>query len=159
MPRLAFRMSTHFRAALRADVPAMLAHQRDYYAAEGYAFDETAARGALDGLLGDANRGRVGVLDDAGVVVGSLAVTFGWSLEYQGRDAFVDELYVAASHRGRGLGRMAMTLAEDACRAAGVRALHLEVERANTHARALYERTGFVDRERLLMTRRLTPIR
>jgi ribosomal protein S18 acetylase RimI-like enzyme len=152
-------MSAAFRAATSADVPAVLAHQREYYATDGYTFDEAAARAALDGLLAEGMRGRLWVLADGDQVVGYLAVTFGWSLEYQGRDAFVDELYVAASHRGRGLGRMAMTLAEDACRAAGVRALHLEVERANTRARALYERTGFVDHERLLMTRRLTPIR
>ena len=149
-------MPAAFRDATPADVPAILAHQRDYYATDGYAFDEAAAREAIAGLLADAHRGRLWVLADAGAVVGYLAVTFGWSLEYQGRDAFVDELYVAPSHRGRGLGRAAMTLAEEACRAAGVRALHLEVERENATARALYARMGFGDTGRILMTRRLT---
>jgi ribosomal protein S18 acetylase RimI-like enzyme len=156
-------MSAAFRFASLADVPAILAHQRAYYAAEGYAFDVTVARAAIEGLLGDAERGRLWVLaeGDSGddLIVGYLAVTFGWSLEWGGRDAFVDELYLAPSHRGGRIGRTAIALAEDACRAAGVRALHLEVERENERGRALYARTGFADTDRLLLTRRLTPTR
>ena len=157
-------MSAAFRFASLADVPAILTHQRAYYEAEGYAFDEAVARAAIEGLLGDPERGRLWVLTESDSngpdsIVGYLAVTFGWSLEWGGRDAFVDELYLAPSHRGRGIGRTAIALAEDACRAAGVRALHLEVERENVRGRALYARTGFADADRLLLTRRLTPTR
>ena len=154
-------MSAAFRSASLADVPAILAHQRAYYAADGYAFDEAVARAAIEGLLGDPERGRLWVLaeGDTHEIVGYLAVTFGWSLEWGGRDAFVDELYLAPSHRGDGIGGKAIALAGEACRAAGVRALHLEVERANTRGRALYARTGFADTDRLLLTRRLTPTR
>jgi ribosomal protein S18 acetylase RimI-like enzyme len=150
-------MAAAFRAARPADVDAIVALVHEYYAGEGYAFDEAAARRAIAGL--DATRGRLWVADEGGAVVGYLAVTFGWSIEYHGRDAFIDELYVAPSHRGRGLGRAAMTLAEEACRTAGVQALHLEVERTNVNARELYRRRGFTDSERLLMTRPLTPLR
>ena len=158
-------MSAAFRSAFLADVPAILAHQHAYYAGEGYAFDEAVARAAIEGLLGDPERGRLWVLaerdtdDPDDPIVGYLAVTFGWSLEWGGRDAFVDELYLAPSHRGGGIGRTAIALAEDACRAAGVRALHLEVERENARGRALYARAGFADTERLLLTRRLIPTR
>ena len=152
-------MSAAFRSASHADVPAVLAHQRAFYAADGYAFDETVARAAIEGLLDDPDRGRLWVLTDGDTIVGYLAVTFGWSLEWGGRDAFVDELYLAPSHRGSGIGRTAIALAEDACRAAGVRALHLEVERENARGRALYASTGFADTDRLLLTRRLTPTR
>ena len=161
-------MSAAFRFASLADVPAILAHQRAWYAAEGYAFDEAVARAAIEGLLGQSERGRLWVLaegdsndpnDPDALVLGYLAVTFGWSLEWGGRDAFVDELYLAPSHRGGGIGRTAIALAEDACRAAGVRALHLEVERENARGRALYASTGFADTDRLLLTRRLTPTR
>jgi ribosomal protein S18 acetylase RimI-like enzyme len=152
-------MATAFRAAAPPDVDAIVALARDYYAAERYAFDEPAARRAIEALAADPALGRCWVADDDGAVVGYLAVTFGWSLEYQGRDAFVDELYLAPSHRGHGLGRAAMTLAEEACRAAGVRALHLEVERENTVACELYRRRGFADHARILMTKALTPLR
>ena len=90
-------------------------------------------------------------------VAGYLVVCFGWSLEFQGRDAFVDELYVREAFRGQGLGTRALEVAADLCRASGVRALHLEVERRNTRAQDVYRRAGFVDREYYLMTRRLAP--
>jgi len=152
-------MAAAFRIATTDDLDAILNHQCAYYAAEGYPFDAPAARDALRGLATDAARGRLWVLDDGGVVGGYLAITFGWSLEFQGRDAFVDELYLAPAHRGHGTGHTAMALAEAACREAGVRALHLEVERANAPARALYARSGFADQDRLLLTKRLTPVR
>src|SRR5262249_50326298 len=76
-------------------------------------------------------------------------------------DAFVDELYVEEAHRGRGAGGLALRLAEDACRAVGVRALHLEVDRENHRARAVYEKAGFEDRDNHLLTKRLaqSPLR
>ena len=49
-----------------------------------------------------------------------------------------------------------MAFAETQCRAVGVRALHLEVERDNTNARALYRKVGFVDHDRYLMTKRIS---
>src|SRR4051794_13451109 len=97
-------MSTDFRPASPADIPAILAHQRDFYAAEGYAFDEAVARHAIEGLSSDSERGHLWVLSIETSVMGYLAVTFGWSLEFGGRDAFVDEVYVAPAHRGAGWG-------------------------------------------------------
>ena len=40
-----------------------------------------------------------------------------------------------------------------ACAEAGVRALHLEVERHKDNARGLYRRWGFVEHDRVLMTK------
>ena len=45
-----------------------------------------------------------------------VVLTLGWSLEYHGRDAFVDELFIAPSCRGRGLSKLALGVLEDACR-------------------------------------------
>jgi ribosomal protein S18 acetylase RimI-like enzyme len=71
-----------------------------------------------------------------------------FSVEFGERDAFVDELYVADAARGHGLGSAALQVAEEACREAGIHALHLEVEHANPRARALYERHGYIAHER-----------
>ena len=38
----------------------------------------------------------------------------------------------------------------------GVRALHLEVDRENGRARAVYEKAGIEDRNNYLLTKRLT---
>ena len=89
-------------------------------------------------------------------LLGYLAVTFGFSLEFYGRDAFIDELFIRPAFRGRGLGARALQSVEPECRALGVRALHLEVERDNAVGRELYRKQGFLDNERQLLSKRLT---
>ena len=139
-----------FRRATPADLPSLLAMQREFYAHERYPFDEGVAAAAMRALLEDASLGRMMIADEAGYFV----VTFGYSLEFGGRDAFVDELYVLPAARGRGLGTQALALAEEVCREASVRALHLEVEFENPEAKRLYARSGYYEHTRHLMTRK-----
>jgi GNAT superfamily N-acetyltransferase len=143
-----------FRIAAEADVSAVLPLMRQYYAEDGYEFDEMAARRALLDLIRDERLGRLWVAEIESIV-GYLAVTLGFSLEYRGRDAFIDELFVEQSSRGIGLGREALAIAESYSRDAGVRALHLEVEPARKAARGLYRATGFEVHSRYLMTKLL----
>jgi diamine N-acetyltransferase len=105
---------------------------------------------------GDESLGHVWLISYEGEAVGSLVLTLGYSLEYGGRDAFIDEVYIRESHRGQGIGQHALTFAENVCRSLGVRALHLEVERENTTAHGLYRKAGFVDHDRYLMTKRIS---
>jgi GNAT superfamily N-acetyltransferase len=139
-----------FRRATLADLASLLAMQREFYAHEQYPFDEAVAAEAMGALIEDVSLGRMMIAEDAGYLV----VTFGYSLEFGGRDAFVDELYVLPSARGRGLGTEALALAEELCRDAGVRALHLEVEFENSEAKRLYARSGYYEHTRHLMTKK-----
>jgi ribosomal protein S18 acetylase RimI-like enzyme len=116
---------------------------------------EDGAERALRGLLAAPDRGLVWMIEQGGTAVGYLVLTWGHSLEFHGRDAFIDELYVSPRHRGAGLGRRAVEVAERACRAHGAGAVHLEVEVDNERAHALYRRSGFAERGRRLMTKRL----
>jgi ribosomal protein S18 acetylase RimI-like enzyme len=155
------------RAAVPADVEALLSLMQALYLEDGTKPLETAAaRRALEELLATPQLGRVWVAADgeqAGVGSGAdasgpvayVALTFGFSLEWHGRDAFIDELYVAPRWRGQGVGRALLDLAEREARAMGVRAIHLEVEPGNARARAVYERAGYEDNERRLATKRL----
>ena len=142
-----------FRPAQADDVDAIVAMMRGYYAQDGYTFDADEARSAALMLLGDPGIGRLWVTCEGERVVGYVAVALGFSFEYRGREAFVDELFIAESHRARGLGREALQLAETWCREAGVNALHLEVERHRGTAQALYRSRGFEDYERYLLTK------
>jgi ribosomal protein S18 acetylase RimI-like enzyme len=132
---------------------------RGLYAHDRLPWRPRPARAALAGLLRDARRGRAWLIEAGGEPAGYLVVTLGWSLEYLGLDAFIDELYLVPAWRGRGVGSAAVRLAEAACRRLGVRALHLEVERRNRRARLFYRRAGFLDHDRFLMTRLLRPWR
>jgi ribosomal protein S18 acetylase RimI-like enzyme len=114
-----------------------------------------AAETALRELLAAPDRGLVWVIEQGGEAAGYLVLTWGYSLEFHGRDAFIDELYVAPRYRGAGVGRQAVEWAEDACKAHGAGAVHLEVEIDNERAQALYRRSGFAERGLRLMTKRL----
>jgi len=147
---------SRFRPAERADVDAIVAMMRGYYAQDGYTFVEAEARDAALMLINDPGVGRLWVAQDGEKIVGYVAIALGFSFEYRGREAFVDELQIAESHRGRGLGREALEVAEAWCREAGVNALHLEVERHRERALELYRGRGFQDYDRYLMTKWLS---
>lgn len=146
-----------FRPAAEADVDAILEMRRRYYAEDGYPFAEAEAeaRQAVVDLIRDDKLGRLWVARDQGRVIGYLAVTLGFSLEYRGRDAFIDELFIEEQARGQGLGRRALEIAESYGRERGVKALHLEVEHHREAAFELYRRSGFENHDRLLMTKLL----
>jgi ribosomal protein S18 acetylase RimI-like enzyme len=144
---------TAFRPATPSDLETVLGLHRAFFEEDGYPFQEAESRANLARLVADPGLGRLIVMDDGGVVVGYLVLGFGFSLEFRGRDAFVDEVFVAPSHRSRGLGTRAIAAAEEACREAGVRALHLEVERSKERTQGLYRRLGFADHDRYLMTK------
>jgi ribosomal protein S18 acetylase RimI-like enzyme len=145
-----------FRPAQRADVGVVHRLRREFYAEDGSAWNEHEALAALERLVDQPAHGRVWLAIDAERVVGYAVLTFSYSLEFHGRDAFVDELYVRPTHRGRGLGADALNLLETACREEDVRALHLEVSDANLPAQTLYRRQGFTEHGRRLMTKWLS---
>jgi len=119
-------------------------------------FDEAAAHAALRMLLQELQLGRIWVLWKRDTAVGYIVLTLGFSFEFRGRDAFIDELYIEPAYRRRGLGRMAMEFAERRARELGVNAVHLEVDHGNDPALELYRRIGYVDHKRFLMTKWLT---
>jgi ribosomal protein S18 acetylase RimI-like enzyme len=67
---------------------------------------------------------------------------------YNGRpDAYVQELYVVPDRRGEGLGRALLDAALDAAREAGAPHIELTTSEDDTEALALYESSGFTNRE------------
>jgi ribosomal protein S18 acetylase RimI-like enzyme len=146
-------METTFRIAGAGDAGALLSMMRELNAHEGMAFDEPQARAALAQLFTDERFGVAHLILSGGETAGYLVVTFGFSIEFGGRDAFVDELFIKDEFRGRGLGKAALVRAEEVCRERGIRALHLEVARANERAQTLYRKSGFLDHHRYLLTK------
>ncbi len=116
-------------------------------------FDEQRRRTIFDQFVRDSPYGRAWLIVEGEIPVGYVVLTVSFSFEYRGRDAFIDELYIAEEHRGRGIGRRAMDFVENVARELGVNAMHLEVSRDNEAALKLYQRTGYVDHDRYLMTK------
>ncbi len=131
-------MASEFRIASRADLEQLVSSARAFYTHEGIAFDEATARAAFMLLLDDARLGRVWLIFADGAPVGYCVLTFGFSIEYGGRDAILDEIFIEERHRHRGLGGEALRLAEGACRERGIRALHMEVEPSHSAGQEFY---------------------
>jgi ribosomal protein S18 acetylase RimI-like enzyme len=148
-------MGTTFQDAKHSDMDRLLEMRQDFCRHEEIAFDASRAYAALAQLLGVPSLGRVWLVENDGELVGYIVLTFGYSLEFDGRDAYVDEIYLKESCRGRGLGRNTLRFAEAKCAQLGVRALHLEVDRNNARALAVYLKAGFEDRNNFLLTKRL----
>lgn len=147
-------MAFHLRAATLADLPAVLPRTRALNDHEAITIADATLEAALAKLLGDASLGSVWVVEDAGAIVGYAIVTYGYDLEFGGRDAYLTELWIDDAARGRGAGTAALAALDGELRARGVHALHLQVRPENPAVR-LYERTGFVQSPRVIMTRRL----
>ena len=143
---------TALRAAGAADLALLLGFIRGLYTAEHIPFDEERAARALGGLLEEPSLGWVWIVERRGEAAGYAVVTLGYSLEFGGRFALLDELFIAESHRGAGLGRQVLDRIAEGCRQRGLRAVRLEVERTNLGARALYRKAGFEAHDRDLMT-------
>ena len=84
-----------------------------------------------------------------------LVLAFGYSLEYHGRDAFLDEFFIEEDYRGKGHGKKMLTRAENAAKKLGIKAIHLEVTRHNDPVIPFYKREGFQDHDRYLMIKRV----
>jgi len=145
-----------FYVATRTDLDSLLPLVQAYYEFDHLSFDECVARTALKNFIDDPTFGRIWLISVDSELVGYLILTLGYSIEYGGRDAFIDEVYIRAEYRGRGIGSQTISFAEEECRTLGVRALHLEVERENTNAQRLYRKVGFIDHDRYLMTKRIS---
>jgi GNAT superfamily N-acetyltransferase len=138
-----------------SDVARLVGLMSEFYAESGYPVHPQRAAETFAVLVGDPRLGRVWLLESGGADAGYLVVTLGYSMEYGGTDAFLDDLFVRAPFRGSGLGTAALKAAREFCLDHGVRALHLEVERGNGPAQRLYRAAGFEDNERQLLTLRL----
>jgi ribosomal protein S18 acetylase RimI-like enzyme len=141
------------RAATLDDMAEILPRVRALNAHEGIAITDELLEPALRRLLGDASLGGVWLVEDGGVI-GYATVTFGYDLEFGGRDAYLTEIWIDEPLRGRGAGGAALAALVPELRARDVRALHLQVRPENPATR-LYERAGFTASPRVVMTRRL----
>jgi ribosomal protein S18 acetylase RimI-like enzyme len=149
-PARVFRL----RSATPDDLATLLPRTLALNAHEAITTDAATIEAALGRLLGDPALGGVWLVEQDGAPIGYAIVTFGYDLEFGGRDAYLTEIWIDPSARGQGAGGTALDLLGPALRTHGVQALHLQV-RPDNPALRLYERSGFVASPRITMTRTL----
>lgn len=144
------------RLATTDDLDRLMTLVAGFHTQSGIELDEDRRRGALAPLLEGSPHGAIWMIGPRVAPVGYIAVSFGWSIEFGGLDAFLDEIYVREKVRGRGMGSEALAALLRALSEQGIAAMHLEVDTANDAAQRLYRRVGFASHDRYhLMTRML----
>ena len=123
------------------------------YAQDALPFDVARARASCEWLLEHPDSGAIWLLEVDGVQVGYLILTVCVSIEFGGRFALLDELYIEAPWRGRGIARQAIEFAEGWARDRRMSALRLETAVENAHAIHVYSNSGFSIHSRHLMTK------
>lgn len=118
-----------------------------FHAEAGISSDDAARREGVLPLLEGIPHGCAYLIGPPRAPIGYIVITFGWSVEFGGLDAIIDELFIRPGVRGRGIASEALNALPRALSDAGLRAIHLEVDKANTAAIKLYRRAGFVPRE------------
>ena len=154
---LAMTTEVSYRAAATSDIDCLLQlmlglQQDDPWSVP---FREEVVRESLRELLINPSVGRVFLICDADSCVGYVVVSFDFSLEYGGRNAWIDELFIRPELRGKGIGSKALDFAVQVARECDAKVLHLEVNRGNP-AINLYRRHGFEDHNRSLLSKWLT---
>ena len=118
-----------------------------------HAFEEVESsleqrRSSVANLLQEKRLGEIWLIRKLDSVIGYIAVCYSYSIEFGGRDAFIDEFYVEAAERGKGIGSKMLAEVSALLRERDIVALHLEVDGANERAKSAYERAGFSSRDR-----------
>jgi ribosomal protein S18 acetylase RimI-like enzyme len=139
------------------DVEFLVTLMREFYAEADYPLDVARARESFEQLQGQPALGRAFVVRAGSETAGYLVLTLTFSMEYGGRSAFLDDLYIRPAFRGQRVGTAALARLEEFARSLNPRAIHLEVGRDNAAGQSLYRSAGFKDNNRQLLTLQLAP--
>lgn len=144
-------MSVTFSGLEQTDTESFLQMMQDFYAIDNYPFDREKAKFLTDEFVQNAQNGGIWIIRENQEIAGYLIITTIFSFEYGGWIGFLDELYISASFRGKGLGKLAVDFAIDQAKNKNLKLLYLEIEPHNESAKKLYLSRGFDSHKRQLM--------
>ena len=138
------------------DLPKLIPLVTSFHTQQGFDTSPEHQRDAIAPLLEGSPHGAVWLIGPRRAPVGYVVVSFGWSVEYGGLDAVVDELFIRSAVRKRGMGGEALDGLAKALKEGGIRALHLEARTDDETLNRFYARARFKARDGyVLMTRTL----
>lgn len=124
---------------------------QDFYAIDNYPIDIDVSKKPFEEFISNENLGKAWIIYNDSEIVGYVILTFVFSFEYQGNIAFIDELYIKESARGKGIGTNTIQFIKEQIPKLSLKLLYLEVENHNENAQKLYLSHDFVIHNRKLM--------
>ena len=140
-----------FKLLENSDVEIIIKMMQDFYALDNYPIDVQTSRNLFETFISNESLGRCWIILNEKEVVGYVILTFIFSFEYKGQIAFIDELYIQATHRNQGIGQKTIDFIKTEAKNLDIKLLYLEVENHNEAAQKLYLKNNFEIHNRSLM--------
>lgn len=147
---------TTFKPLEIADISIITQMMQDFYAIDNYPMDVEVTKNLFREFISNEHLGKSWMIYSENEIVGYIILTFIFSFEYGGKIAFVDELFIKETARGKGIGKEAIQFIQREVPKLSLKLLYLEVEPHNENAQKLYLAHDFVLHNRKLMKYKFT---
>ena len=147
---------TTFKPLEIADIEIITLMMQDFYAIDNYPMDVEVTKTLFQEFISNEHLGKSWLIYSENEVVGYIILTFIFSFEYGGKIAFVDELFIKETARGKGFGKEAIQFIQQEVPKLSLKLLYLEVEPHNENAQKLYLAHDFELHNRKLMKYKVT---
>lgn len=147
---------TTFKPLEISDISIITQMMQDFYAIDNYPMDVEVAKTLFQEFISNEHLGKSWLIYSENEIVGYIILTFIFSFEYGGKIAFVDELFIKETARGKGFGKEAIQFIQSEVPKLSLKLLYLEVEPHNENAQKLYLAHDFELHNRKLMKYKVT---
>ena len=147
---------TTFKPLEIIDISTITQMMQDFYAIDNYPMDVEVAKTLFQEFISNEHLGKSWLIYSENEIVGYIILTFIFSFEYGGKIAFVDELFIKETARGKGIGKEAIQFIQREVPKLSLKLLYLEVEPHNENAQKLYLAHDFELHNRKLMKYKVT---
>lgn len=134
-----------------SDIENIIQLMGEFYRIDNYPFDIEISRELFNQFLTDENLGKAWLILYQNEIVGYVILTYVFSFEYQGKIAFLDELYIRENARGKGIGKETIAFIQQEAPKLSLKIIYLEVETHNDAAQKLYIANDFAIHKRKIM--------
>lgn len=147
---------TTFKPLEIADISIITQMMQDFYAIDNYPMDVEVTKTLFQEFISNEHLGKSWLIYSENEIVGYIILTFIFSFEYGGKIAFLDELFIKETARGKGFGKEAIQFIQQEVPKLSLKLLYLEVEPHNENAQKLYLAHDFELHNRKLMKYKVT---
>ena len=147
---------TTFKPLEIADIEIITLMMQDFYAIDNYPMDVEVTKTLFQEFISNEHLGKSWLIYSENEIVGYIILTFIFSFEYGGKIAFLDELFIKETARGKGFGKEAIQFIQREVPKLSLKLLYLEVEPHNENAQKLYLAHDFELHNRKLMKYKVT---
>ena len=147
---------TTFKPLEIVDIEIITQMMQDFYAIDNYPIDVEVTKTLFQEFIFNEHVGKSWLIYSENEIVGYIILTFIFSFEYGGKIAFVDELFIKETARGKGFGKEAIQFIQQEVPKLSLKLLYLEVEPHNENAQKLYLAHDFELHNRKLMKYKVT---